>query len=78
MDAGLMEIVLSLNRSWIYDTYFSLYRPIHTGEKSGGKCPDTDSYISVTTIEISIHVTHLTHSLITDHLFQIPFIQNNA
>ena len=40
-----MEIVRSLNRSWNYDTYFSLYRPIHSGEKSGGnvrgKCPDT-------------------------------------
>ena len=31
-----MEIVRSLNRSWIYDTYFSLYRPIHSEEKSGG------------------------------------------
>jgi len=26
MEAGLMEIVRSLNRSWIYDTYFSLNR----------------------------------------------------
>jgi len=25
-----------LNRSWIYDTYFSLYRAIHPREKSGG------------------------------------------
>jgi|SRR6218665_818435 len=39
MEAGLMEIVRSLNKSWIYDTYFSLYRPIHLGEKSGGKRP---------------------------------------
>ena len=42
----LMEIVRSLNRSWIYDTYFSLYRAIHLGENvrgemSGGKYPDT-------------------------------------
>jgi len=41
-----MEIVRSLNRNWIDDAYFSLYRPIHPGEKSGGemsggKCPDT-------------------------------------
>jgi len=45
MEAGLMELVLSLNRSWIYDTDFSLYRPIYTGRMSGGemswwKCPD--------------------------------------
>ena len=53
MKAVLMEIVLSvkLNRSWIDDAYFSLYRPIHPGEKSGGwemsggKCPDTDDKI---------------------------------
>ena len=31
-----MEIVRSLNRSWIYDTYFSLYRAIQPGGKSGG------------------------------------------
>jgi len=30
-EAGLMEIVRSVNRSWIYDSYFSLYRPIHPG-----------------------------------------------
>jgi len=34
-----MEIIRSLNRSWIYDTYLSLYEAIHPGEKSGGKCP---------------------------------------
>jgi len=33
-----MEIGRSLNRSWIYDTYFSLNRAIHPGEKSGEKC----------------------------------------
>ena len=48
-----MEIVRSLNISWIYDTYFSLFRPIHSGEKvrgemSGGKCPDTDVKCHVT------------------------------
>ena len=32
----LMEIVRSLNRSWIYDTYFSLYKAIHPGESPGG------------------------------------------
>ena len=41
MEVGLMEIVRSVNRSWIYDTQFSLYRAFHPGEKSGGKCPDT-------------------------------------
>src|SRR6218665_3263311 len=40
MEAGLMEIVRSLNSSWIYDTYFSLYRAIHPG-KSRGKSSDT-------------------------------------
>jgi len=35
MEAGLMEITWSLNRSWIYDTYFSLYIPIHPGESQG-------------------------------------------
>jgi len=39
MEAGLMEIVRFLNRSWIYDTYFSWYRLIHRGEKSKGKFP---------------------------------------
>jgi len=40
MEAGLMEIVRSVNRSWIYDSYFSLYRPIHPGGNvRGGKCP---------------------------------------
>ena len=32
-----MEIVLSVNRSWIDDAYFGLYRPIHPGEKSWGE-----------------------------------------
>ena len=32
-----MEIVRSLNRSWIYDTYLSLYRAIHPGKKFGGE-----------------------------------------
>jgi len=46
MEAGLMEIVRSLNRSWIYDTYFSYIELFIRGEKSGeemsgGKCPDT-------------------------------------
>src|SRR6218665_3031078 len=43
MEAGLMKMVQSLTRSWICDTYFSLYRVIHPekspGEKSEGKCP---------------------------------------
>jgi len=33
MEAGLMEIIWSLNRSGIYDTYFSLNRAIHPGGK---------------------------------------------
>src|SRR6218665_498775 len=37
MEVGLMEIVQSVNRSWIYDSYFSLYRPIHPGEMSVGE-----------------------------------------
>jgi len=39
MEAGLMEIVLSVNRSWIDDAYFSLYRYIHPGGKVRGECP---------------------------------------
>jgi|SRR6218665_2380557 len=34
-----MEIIRSLNRSWIDDTHFSLYRPIHPKGKVRGKCP---------------------------------------
>jgi len=30
---GLMEIVRYVNRSWNYDTYFSLYRAFHPGRK---------------------------------------------
>jgi len=39
MEAGLMEIVQSLNRSWIDDAYFSLYRStcIHPGGKFWGE-----------------------------------------
>jgi len=44
MEAELMEIVRSLNRSGIYDTYFSFYRPINPGEMFGEKCPDTHFY----------------------------------
>src|SRR6218665_3653211 len=39
MEAVLMEIVGSLNRSLIYNPYFSLYRAIHSGGKVRGKCP---------------------------------------
>jgi len=38
LEAGLMRIVRSVNRSWTESTYFSLCRPIHQ-RKSGGKCP---------------------------------------
>ena len=39
METGLMEIVRSLNRSWTYDTYFSLYIAtcIHPGGKVRGE-----------------------------------------
>ena len=29
MEVGLMKKVRSVNRSWIYGSYFSIYRPIH-------------------------------------------------
>jgi|SRR6218665_1266557 len=37
MEVELMEIVRSVNVSWIDDTYFSLYRAFHPGGKSGGR-----------------------------------------
>jgi len=40
-----MEVAQSVNRSWICESYFSLYRPIHPGEMSGGNCPNTDKKI---------------------------------
>ena len=36
MKVVLMEIVRSVNRSWIYDTYFSLYRAFIRGKSPGG------------------------------------------
>jgi len=36
MEAGLMEIVLSVNRSWIDDAYFSIGLFIRGGSKSWG------------------------------------------
>jgi len=45
MEAGLMKIARSLNRSWTNDNYFSLQRPSHRGENPEanvqGKCPGT-------------------------------------
>ena len=29
----MMDIVQSVNRNWIYDTYLSLYRALHPGGK---------------------------------------------
>jgi len=55
MEAGLMEVVRSLNRSWIYDTYFSLYRAIHPGEKSGGMSEGN------VRMPVQIHVSTKTH-----------------
>src|SRR6218665_1549663 len=37
MEVGLMDIVRSVNKSWIYDTYFSLYRAFHPGGKVRGE-----------------------------------------
>ena len=37
MEVGCLEIVRSVNRSWIYGSYFSLYTPIHPGGISRGK-----------------------------------------
>jgi len=51
MEAGSMKIVRSLNRDWIYDTYFSLYRAIHPGEKSGGNVQ-----IPLITLQIDLSV----------------------
>src|SRR6218665_249947 len=36
MEVGLMDIVRSVNRSWISSAYIELFI---RGEKSGGKCP---------------------------------------
>src|SRR6218665_2709871 len=41
MEVGLMEIVRSINRSWIYDSYFSLYRPIHPGLNVRGELSES-------------------------------------
>ena len=48
---GWMEIVRSLNKSWIYDTYFSLYRAIHLGVKDREKCPGGNVRIPTITVE---------------------------
>ena len=54
MEAGLIEIARSLNRSWIYDIYFSLYIAIHQegspGQMSGAGqmswIVDTHGYVT--------------------------------
>jgi|SRR6218665_886043 len=38
MEAGLMKKVLSVNRSWTSDSYFSLRKPIHWGQSGGKSC----------------------------------------
>jgi len=45
METGLMEIVQSLNRSWIDDNYFSLYKPIHHGGHVQGEMSGRNSQI---------------------------------
>jgi len=40
MEVGLTEIVRSVNRSWIHDTWFSLYRAFHPGGKVRGGMSD--------------------------------------
>src|SRR6218665_620790 len=42
MEVGLMERVRSVNRRWIYGSYFSLYRPIHPRRNVRGNCPNTE------------------------------------
>ena len=53
-----MEIVMSVNRSWIDDAYFNLYRPIHPGENSGGnvrgKCPNTYQAYSTAIVQFQV------------------------
>src|SRR6218665_2935591 len=55
MEAGLMEIVRPLNRSWICDTYFTLYRAIHPGERSGGN-------VRIPLIKNSIYYAYVGHT----------------
>ena len=66
MEAGLTEIVRSLNRSWIYDTYFSLYRAIHPGEKSGRNVRGemTEYPLNINTPSCTISATEYGLSLI--------------
>jgi len=52
VEAGLMEVVLSINGTWICDTYFSYIKLSILEEKSGGnvrggKCTNTMSTQSV-------------------------------
>jgi len=42
-----MEIVRSLNRSWIYETHFSLCRAIRPGEKVRGESPGINARMPV-------------------------------
>ena len=51
MEVGLMDIhvVRSVNRSWIYDTQFSLYRAFHPG---GGKSGYRKEHVSVRTFSL--------------------------
>jgi len=51
-----MEILQSLHSSWIHDTYFSLYKPIHLGEKSGGnvQIPNPGTFMGLTTLMLGL------------------------
>ena len=80
MKAGLLEIVRSLNRSWIYDTYFSLCRAIHPGRKSGrGKCPGWEmfgyhktysmqNWRGMVELEIDWHIQNIPNRVAKQHL----------
>src|SRR6218665_393951 len=62
MEVGLMDIVRSVNRSWIYDTWFSLYRAFHPGGKvRGGNIRGEMSGYQFS----SIFLTHIFYLLIS-------------
>src|SRR6218665_32317 len=73
MTAGLMKKVLSVNRSWTPDSYFSLRKPIHRG-RIWEKCPDGISGYRNKEMQISCFVpgrkipqqrNYLGHNLLT-------------
>ena len=78
MEAGLLEIVRSLNRSWIDDdTYFSLYRAIHPGKSSGGKCPGGDVRIPVNTVRVMTIINNIVTSPFSSQFSAYPYIPSS-